>query len=278
MTADVRRSRRQADPERGGGRAIRRGSKNSEATDGANRTDSGGSSQLRRRRRSARSGVDMTISGRDGELIHRVRPEVAVPVRYLLERLRGSGGIPQRLSLVSALGGEGVTHLSRSLAAILAHDTGHRVCVADLNWWRPSAGPRNEPGLGIADAVYWEKSVDDILVPTDHPSLWFLPAGDLDDAQRPTVAHDDRLQVVMAEVAERFDHLILDLPAVLVTSDSMALARLSDQFALVVRHGATTEPQIRQALDELEAVPCAGIVLNFSETKTPRFVRRYLGA
>lgn len=254
--------------------------------EGVGATDSGRRVRTERGRAGPAVG-GLSVTGLDGEVMHRVQPEVAERLRYLLERLRGAGGIPRRLSLVSALSGEGVTHIARSLGAVLAHDTGHRVCVVDLNWWTPAATPGDAQSLGIADVVFWPNSVgppreavgprSSALVPTDDPNLWFLPAGDLDETHRPAVAHDDRLKMVMAEIAERFDYLVLDLPAVLVTSDSMTLTRLSDQFMLVVRQGATTQAQVQAALDDLVAVPCAGIVLNFTETKIPRIVRRYLG-
>jgi Mrp family chromosome partitioning ATPase len=54
------------------------------------------------------------------------------------------------------------------------------------------------------------------------------------------------------------------------------LARLADATVLVVRHGVTTEAQVRAALDRLASVHVAGVVLNQATSKIPRPLRRRL--
>ena len=53
----------------------------------------------------------------------------------------GEGGLVRRIGITSALQGEGVTSVCRSLALLLANDGVKRVCVVDLNWWSPSTWP-----------------------------------------------------------------------------------------------------------------------------------------
>ena len=50
---------------------------------------------------------------------------VAASLRYFLARvqLHDAQGLPSRLALTSALVGEGVTYVTRSLAAVIAYDT-----------------------------------------------------------------------------------------------------------------------------------------------------------
>ena len=42
-----------------------------------------------------------------------------------------------RLAVTSALHGEGVTFMTRSLASVLAYDTTESVVIVDLNWKNP---------------------------------------------------------------------------------------------------------------------------------------------
>ena len=81
---------------------------------------------------------------------------------------------------------------------------------------------------------------DEVLVETVTENLWFMPAGTVELAGRPALAKDPRLATALDDLERQFDHLIFDLPAVLATSDAIALARFADVYALVVRYGVTT--------------------------------------
>src|SRR5262245_29700785 len=62
--------------------------------------------------------------------------EAVDAARLLLTSLqqRDEAGLPTRIGFTSALYGEGVTFVSRTVAAVLAHDYRQRVCFVDLNW------------------------------------------------------------------------------------------------------------------------------------------------
>ena len=68
-------------------------------------------------------------------------PRVAGSLRYFLARvqLHDAQGMPERLALTSALVGEGVTYITRSLAAAIAYDTDASVVVVDCTFRRPGA-------------------------------------------------------------------------------------------------------------------------------------------
>jgi Mrp family chromosome partitioning ATPase len=91
------------------------------------------------------------------------------------------------------------------------------------------------------------------------------------------LAKSEALAGIVDELAEHFDHLVLDLPAVLATSDTLALAMLCDAYALVVHQGVTTQDQVLDAFDELRGVVNLGIILNRQATRIPKIVRRLLG-
>ncbi|MDP9464430.1 MAG: hypothetical protein M3P52_07385, partial [Actinomycetota bacterium] len=182
----------------------------------------------------------------EGALVHSAPAEVTASVRYLIARvqLNNPTGIPRRLAITSAVRGEGVTYIARTLGALIAHDLDRSVCVVDLNWWSESRSPDTST-LGLADVLQREVPVNEILQPTSISQLWLAPSGDVAISSRSMMAESPGLDGLLDELENMFDHLILELPAVLVSSDALTLARLCDAFALVVHQGATTEAQVR---------------------------------
>jgi Mrp family chromosome partitioning ATPase len=224
-----------------------------------------------------RSDGGLAIVEFGGQLLHTAPASVTSSLRYLLARLQlnDPDEIPRRLAITSALHGEGVSYIARSLAAVMAHDLERMVCVVDMNWW---SGGRNDPtSLGLADVVLRGHASDEVLVETVTENLWFMPAGTVELAGRPAVAKDPRLATALDDLERQFDHLIFDLPAVLATSDAIALARFADLYALVVRYGVTTVAQVKSALDELAGMPSIGLIVNRSDSSIPRVVRRLVG-
>ena len=111
---------------------------------------------------------------------------VAAALRYLLARRHSLGGhqFPGRIAITSALHGEGVTFVTRSLGSVLAYDTESPVVIVDLNWKMPKpdhhsnkkkgAKAATEPAASkvptLVDAV--ERDVDpaDIIETTSNPA------------------------------------------------------------------------------------------------------------
>jgi len=208
--------------------------------------------------------------------------------------------LPSRITLLSTLRGEGVTYTSVALGTTLASDLPARVCVVELNWWHPGlatqlteAGqtvdrrgkrakksgkakdqnPDDQPGKpGLSDVLAGTISLEEALIASHLPNLFFLPAGNLPHAQRPIVARSTGLKDLIDEMGNRFDHLILDVPAIFATSDAMALAALADAGYLVVRQGVTPINTIKQALDDVKHVSMRGVILNQIRISTPRFI------
>jgi Mrp family chromosome partitioning ATPase len=210
---------------------------------------------------------------------HLVGPDVAASIRYLVARLQlhEATGFPTRLALTSALDGEGVTFTARSLGAVLASDLDRNVCVVDLNWWSPSdQSYAKAPGLGLVNIVDGLE-LDDILTVTSIPKLCLVPAGRAAPGRSAMMAKGTELALAIEHLAMRFDHLILDLPALAVTGDALSLARLADAVALVVQHGVTPEAQVRSALQELRGVNMVGVVLNRQKSSIPRWLGNLVG-
>jgi Mrp family chromosome partitioning ATPase len=263
-----------------------------------------------------------------GTLIHMTPPRVAGALRYFLARvqLHDAQGMPERLALTSALVGEGVTYVTRSLAAAIAYDTDASVVIVDLTFRRPPAAgngrrgrsrrdqsapaattvavdtvdpfdgtpdgepietlPVEEQGTAIgapdaqptmADAIEHDVKLDDIIIPTTNPRLCLIQAGNVPVARRPALAQGRPLANVLDQLDERFDHVLLDLPPVLASSDAMNLSQLADAYVLVVRQGATSQGQVEAALQELAGGETLGVILNRFDSNIPRRLRRLVG-
>src|ERR1700754_613368 len=108
------------------------------------------------RDRDATRGPDgeLTLLSTMGEVVHVATPPVTESIRYMLARLRLDGAeLPKRLGVTSALRGEGVTYITRSLALVLASDASKNVCIVDLNWAAPSEWVGDQPQIGAADVL-----------------------------------------------------------------------------------------------------------------------------
>jgi Mrp family chromosome partitioning ATPase len=262
----------------------------------------------------------LAIIDESGHLVHMTPPRIAGSLRYFLARvqLHDAQGMPERLALTSALVGEGVTYITRSLAAAIAYDTDASVVIVDCTFRRPGAqegkgrrgrsgkatppspsGPP-EPADGeadaalpppitngsaadasthptLADAIENDAPLDDIIINTSNPRLSLIQAGAVPVARRPALAQGRPLASLLDQLDERFDHVLLDLPPVLASSDAMNLSQLADAYVLVVRQGSTSEGQVEAALDELQGGETLGVILNRFDSNIPRRLRRLVG-
>ncbi|MEP7191003.1 MAG: chromosome partitioning protein [Roseiflexaceae bacterium] len=126
---------------------------------------------------------------------------------------------------------------------------------------------------GLAAVLSRSLSLDEALVPTGLPNLALLPAGPITPAQRPALARSDGLKTCIEQLGRRFDHVLLDIPAILATSDAIALASLGTACCLVIRQGVTPMTNVRCALDDVKHLPMLGVVLNQTQSHLPRWVR-----
>jgi Mrp family chromosome partitioning ATPase len=212
-----------------------------------------------------------------GETILSLSDTVAESLRYLLVRLRSRNEFPSTLALTSTLRGEGVTYISRALGAVMANDFPASVCVVELNWWRPAVRPASTTAeKGLAAVVLGERSLEEMLITTNYPNLALLPAGQVSGPERPVLANGQRLADTISEIGNHFDYVILDLPAVLATSEVIPLVSLAESSMLVIRHGAASFDKLEQAVDDISHIPTLGAIMNQVELATPMWMLKYM--
>jgi Mrp family chromosome partitioning ATPase len=255
---------------------------------------------LRRKIKSpaATAALPLALHASSGALLHSFPAAVVDSVRHMENVLTYGGQLPKRIALVSALSGEGVTYSALALATTLANDLPARVCAVELNWYSPGMAARlSEPVIARPKARRWRKarageaapppfaggpglagvltqglSLDDALISTGLPNLQLLPAGDLPPQQRPGMARGDALKHCIDQLSQRFDHIVLDVPAIHSTGDAVALASLGDGCCVVVRQGLTPANSVRRALDDLKHLTMLGVILNQAYSHMPRWM------
>lgn len=199
--------------------------------------------------------------------------------RHLYTRLVRTDPLPRRLGIIAALREEGVTTLALELAAVMAHDMEARFCVVETNFWWPGLAARlqMEPAPGLAQVVQGECALDAALRPTTRENLWLFPAGISEEGSRPRMAQSRAMRETLDTLAEQFDHLVMDIPAVLATDDAVPLAGLADALCLLVRQRITPLPLVREALDQVEHLSIRGVVLSGERMTVPRWLLRLIG-
>lgn len=200
-------------------------------------------------------------------------------VRRMANRLSRAGRVPERLAITSALRQEGVTTVSRLFATVLANDLAAQVCLVDLNWWWPA--PSQEPeasNQGLAGVLAGTANLGEVMVATGLSNLALLPAGTLSEMRRHSMARSEELQRCIDDLSREFDYLVLDIPAILATSDAVPLASLAQDACLVVQQGATHFDDVQLALAEISHMNVAGVVLNRAIYKTPRSLMRLISS
>ena len=236
---------------------------------------------MKLRRRSKKIKADefpsLSLSDQDGEPIMTFPSEVVGPLRHMAARVSRAGSFPARLAMLSSLRQEGVTYLAQALATKMAYDMEATVCVVELNWQWPSGilSTISDNG-GLAAVLTGEAKLEEAVILTGQPNLFLLPAGEMAVEKRSIFARSSLLKKTIEQLSEQFDHLLLDIPAVLASNDAIPLASFCTDACLVVRQGATSIEDARLALDDIDHLSILGVIMNQVHLKTPSMLLKLI--
>lgn len=175
------------------------------------------------------------------------------------------GGDLRTLLVTSAHAGEGKTVTVANLGAAFAQ-AGERVVLVSCDLRRPRLSQFPEladvPDLSLV--LVGARSLDEALAPvTDIAGLWTLSTRSV--IPNPTeLLGGQRMREVFAELAERFDLVLIDSPPLLPVADAMILTSYADGVLLIVAAGKTRRADLQRATARLAQAdaPIAGTVLN----------------
>ena len=171
------------------------------------------------------------------------------------------------VTLSSATPGEGKTTSAVNLAVTLARRRREVLLVdADLRCGVISGtlGVPQHPGL--AELLAGQASLAQVVhrVRLDGDTEISVIAGGRVPDDPAQLLGSDALPALFRRLREEFDTVVVDAPPVNLVTDAALLGCASDGLVLVVRSGATSEDDLRDAVQHLQAVgaPVLGVVLN----------------
>ena len=179
--------------------------------------------------------------------------------------LAGPEQAPKVIMSTSSLPGEGKTTHAIALAHNLA-SLGKSVILIDCDL-RKSAFPRfllSRPNHGLEDAISGQILVEDCLI-YDQQLQFSVLFGRRDSARNPAdILASQGFESLMTALEDRYDHIILDAPAVLSAPDSLILAQHADAIIYAVNWAKTPVSTVNMGLQALEDVGAsvAGLILS----------------
>ena len=184
-------------------------------------------------------------------------------LRFNLESSSDTGSV-QSVLVASASAGEGRAGLSRNLAIEAATDD-RRTILVDGDLRDPELHTRLKVARtpGLSDVLAGTASLDQALVQTETPNLWFLPAGA--EVTNPLeLLGGTALDEVHAALKAQSDVVVLNSPSLLRYSDARALARVADSVLYVAKRGFTKRDAMRYCIETLRRAHARllGVVLS----------------
>jgi Mrp family chromosome partitioning ATPase len=182
-------------------------------------------------------------------------------------RRQGSGAAAQRILVSSPHPHEGKTFCAVNLALSIAAEMESEVLLVDADFAKPSIpamlGLPDGPGLmdALTDPA---RDPVDLVLGTDIPGLWVLPAGASTTNADTEYLGSARGAQVLDRLTEGAPHRIVlfDSPPALAASTGAALAKYVGQVMLVVRADQTGQGALEDAISLLSACPNIQLLLN----------------
>ena len=184
---------------------------------------------------------------------------------------------PRTMLITSSHPAEGKTTIVANTAISLAQ-TGARVLVLDADMRRPRChkilSTKNDTGLSTY--LSRDVSVDKVIIPHDIPNLFVMPAGPVPPNPSELLS-SIKLRYLVAELQDRFDHIIIDSPPVIHVTDALIISPHVDGVVIVVKSNHTPREAVQRAKQALADVNAKifGVVLNCIDLNTESYYYNY---
>jgi succinoglycan biosynthesis transport protein ExoP len=178
-------------------------------------------------------------------------------------------GQPLRsVAVVSPSESEGKSSAVLNLARAIA-ETGDTVVVVEGDMRRPTLQAALVPEVseplmpGLSNYLSGLAELSDVLYPTDHPLITFLPSGPMPPAAS-ALLDTERGQTVLRRLADIADVTVVDTPPLSVGADASLLASSASETIAVVDLQRSSKKALRSAFGQLRLVGAelVGLILN----------------
>ena len=172
---------------------------------------------------------------------------------------------PRTVVITSSLLEEGKSTTACNLAIAVAQ-AGSKVLLLEADLRRPKVAEYLgvDGSRGLTDVLIAQATLDNTIIHWQRGLLDFLPAGAIPPNPSELLA-SHQMADLLAELAKRYDLVILDAPPLLPVTDAAILSTAADGAILVARHGTIKREQVADSADALRQVNARifGTVLNF---------------
>lgn len=193
--------------------------------------------------------------------------EFRIVKRQVLATAEAGGTAKSRRVLIcSPHPGEGKTFCATNLAIAIAGERQSEVLLIDADFAKPSIMTTFglDPAPGLMDALRDPSiKVEDLVVGTDIPGLWILPAGERSGSDAEYLASERTWEVLNRLTRGAHDRIVIfDSSPALAASPAAELAKHCGQALLVARADHTARAALEDAVDLLSGCPDIRLLLN----------------
>ena len=163
--------------------------------------------------------------------------------------------------------GDGATTVAINLAAALA-SSGWKTVLVDGDMRKKNMFKRlnEETTIGLSNYLNEQATINEVVYETTTDMLSYIPCGDL--INNPVrLLCSNKMDDFKKELAEKFDFVIYDMPAMNTAMDANVVAVKSDACILVVASGETSKKGLATAVSTLkeEDTNLIGVIVNKTE-------------
>ncbi len=182
------------------------------------------------------------------------------------------GGVA--IMTTSAYPEDGKTTVTANLALMFALSDAKVILVdADIRKGRVAKYFKHKSAPGLSDYLSGQNTLDEVIHRSHvNDNLSFIACGT--HSPKPyELLESDEMKALLDELRKRYDYVIIDTPPVLLLSDALALATVTDGTVVVCRHQVSYISDIERALDTLSfsKANVLGVVVNdYKELNTSK--------
>ena len=173
---------------------------------------------------------------------------------------------------------DGKTTVTVNLALMFALSDAKVILIdADIRKGRVAKYFKRKSAPGLSDCLSGQNKLEEVIHQSHlNENLSYITCGT--HSPKPyELLESNEMKELIAELRTRYDYVIIDTPPVLLISDALALAPVTDGTVLVCRHNVSYVSDISRALNTLEFAKAnvLGIVVN--DYKAPATGKFYGG-
>jgi capsular exopolysaccharide synthesis family protein len=182
------------------------------------------------------------------------------------------------IMMTSAYPEDGKTTVTTNLALMFALSYSKVLLIdADIRKGRIAKYFNKRSAPGLSDYLSGQKTLEEVVHHSKkHEHLSYITCGT--HSPKPyELLESDEMKNFLEELRKEYDYIIIDTPPVLLISDALALAPVTDGVALVTRHQVSYVSDIARALNALTFAKAniLGVIVN--DYKAPKVGKFYGG-